>query len=401
MDKKTPALAFLLALSTSALGHDDRPARYIAREIPAPELQDPSCVPGYATTQWNVDVNDRRFSAGAAGCYHDEGPNPDGQPNFNMRLLPYAWSPFTGSYLLPVEPNGTALALGVDVYGNAYGFQTTTNLDGVKWSPGGGASVVIGADPICGFGVSFAITANARGEIAGQAFRPVPEGYCNVRMLVRKPGGEEVLGPIGGTAAAINDAGLVAGTINSRAAKWNSRTGEVVMLRPESDTELSSALDMNERGVTVGQASRADGFDSAACYQKRALLWDARNRERELSGLPGSVSNVPNDINGSGVIVGYATPDVCDSAMGERQRAVVWSEGRVYDLNSLLIGRPGVVLLAAIGINERGEIVATGYRAREPKKPCPQPVFPADGTLPYSVDGACHDTHAYLLMPVD
>ncbi len=65
MNKKIPALAFLAALSANALAHDDRPSRYIAHEIPAVELDDPACVPGFATTQFASDMNGRRFAAAA------------------------------------------------------------------------------------------------------------------------------------------------------------------------------------------------------------------------------------------------------------------------------------------------------------------------------------------------
>ncbi len=51
MKKNLLALALLAALSTTALAHDDRPPRYLAHEIPAVELEDPACLPGYATTQ--------------------------------------------------------------------------------------------------------------------------------------------------------------------------------------------------------------------------------------------------------------------------------------------------------------------------------------------------------------
>jgi hypothetical protein len=291
MQKFAPAIAVLATLSTAALAHDDRPTRYIAFEIPAPELQDPACVPGYATTQFGTDLNNRRFLVGGAGCYHQDYVDANGRPFYQRHVKPYAWSPGTGSYQLPRSGDGDALPLGVDVYNNAYGFQSGVNLDGVKWSPGGGLQVVFGADPFCGFGVSIALRANPRGEVIGWAFRPVTGGVCNPRWVLRKPGGEEVIGPEGGSPAAINTAGLVAGNINSRAAKWNSRSGEVTFLRPESDGELSGVLDMNERGIAVGSSSVVESSGPPACFRVTPLTWDARNRERALPKLPGSVSS--------------------------------------------------------------------------------------------------------------
>ncbi len=98
--------------------------------------------------------------------------------------------------------------------------------------------------------------------------------------------------------------------------------------------------------------------------------------------------------------MGYAGDSVCYDGATELQRAVIWIDGRVTDLNRQLVGRPGIKLLQATSITERGEIMAFGYRASEPEKPCPQTVqLPDFGFM--SDDSTCHDTHAYLLIPVD
>ena len=122
MKKNLLALAFLAALSTNALAHGDRPSRYIAHEIPAVEFADPACLPGYATTQSASDMNIRRFAAGGAGCYQQQGLGSDGQPFYQRVTKPFAWSPLTGSYLLPRNNDFDAIPLGVDIYNNAYGF---------------------------------------------------------------------------------------------------------------------------------------------------------------------------------------------------------------------------------------------------------------------------------------
>ena len=401
MKNQLLALALLAALSTAAAAHDQRPARYFAYEIPAPEFTDPLCVAGFATSQFGTDLNNRRFLAGGAGCYHQDGVDAEGQPFYQRHYQPYAWSPATGSYLLPRNGDGDALPLGVDIFNNAYGFHGGNGLDGVKWPPGGGLELIFGADPACGFGISIALRANARGEAIGWAFRPAPEGFCNIRWVLRKPDGTELIGPVGGSPAAINGAGLVAGNINNRAAKWNSRSGEVTFLRPETDTDFTGVLDMNERGVAVGSASVLESNGPPVCRTVTPIVWDARNRERALPKLPGSVSSNTYGINEDGDIVGDATPSVCNDGATEMQRAVIWTGGRVADLNRQLVGRPGIVLLSTSAINDRGEIMAFGHRAWEPEKPCPQTLTPPGGGLPTSDDSTCHDTRAYLLIPID
>ena len=392
---KILSMAFLAAISSGTWAHDDRPPRYLAFELPAPDLHDPQCLAGFATSQFAGDMNDRRFAVGGSGCYHDVG-TANGGSLLQRVFQPYAWSPLTGSYLLPGGSQATALT--ADVFNNAYGFQIGANLDGVKWAFGGEPMVVIGADAACGFGVSFAVGANARGEIAGSAFRlfqPDIPFFCTPHMVVVKRTGEEIVGPEGGNTTGITNAGVVVGSINNHAAKWNSHTGEVTMLRPVSDPELTVIIDINERGIAVGQSTT--NFVPGDCGSK-PLLWDAQNRERALPNLPGGQSALPLGINDDNVIVGNSSPESCGEGEDEElERAVIWTDGRVIDLNRLIVGRPGVVLISASQITDRGDIIAVGFRSFEAKKPCPEVVFPPDGSPPHNEDGVCHDTHTYLL----
>jgi len=70
---------------------------------------------------------------------------------------------------------------------------------------------------------------------------------------------------------------------------------------------------------------------------------------RNLGTLGGTYSKA-NAINSHGVIVGEST-----TAHGEL-RAFLYYAGVMYDLNSLVLNPPGI-LVAANGINTRGEIV--------------------------------------------
>jgi hypothetical protein len=401
MNEKLLALAFLATLSTHALAHGDRPSRYFAYEIPALEMDDPLCVPGYATTQFLTDVNNRRFGAGGAGCYHELGVGSDGRPQFERIQKPYAWSPRTGAYLLPLGDFSSALPLGVDVRNNAYGFQSSAGLGAVQWTPGGGISEFLGVDPLCGFGLSLAIDANARGEIVGWAFRaPADPFSCTIRSVVVRPSGEEVVGPVDGSPANITNSGIVNGAIGGQAATWNWRTGAIVRLHQATGSETSTAYDLNERGIAVGVATVIESAGPPICARATPLMWDARGRERVLPKPPGAVTSTALDINEDGVIVGNSSTAACNDLAAEVQRATIWIDGRASDLNRLLVGRPGIVLLDAGTVTERGEILAAGYRAYEPEKPCPQTIRLPDGGF-ISDGSTCHDTHAYLLIPAD
>lgn len=402
--KKILSLAALVLVSSGAWAHDDHVPHYLVYEVPTPDLADPQCVPGYATSAWLGGVNNRHFAAGTSSCYHDFGLTPAGLPNIGTVYKPFAWSPQTGSYLLP--SNGGGGVLTVDEYGNGYGYQTGAGLDGAKWVPGAGAPQSLYAtDPLCGWNISIAITANARGEIGGWAVRAVDgdPNSCNTRAVIREPSGVEVLGPLGSSPSAVTNAGIVGLSVNNHAAKWNFHTDQIVMLRPDTDPEISYVTGMIERGVAVGisYVYVSQPPTGPLCTKSKALVWDARNRERTLPNLAGTITSWPNAINEDEVVVGYSSDNFCPLAGNQNAHAAIWINDRATDLNRQIVGRPGVVLNSAIGINDRGEIVATGYRAADAQKPCPQVVFsPEDGTS-HSDDSTCRDSHAYLLIPVD
>lgn len=71
----------------------------------------------------------------------------------------------------------------------------------------------------------------------------------------------------------------------------------------------------------------------------------------DLSTL-GGVFTIPNDINNLGQVVGNSK-----IANGE-QRAFLFDEGKMFDLNDLIPANSGLTLNYANGINDRGQIVA-------------------------------------------
>lgn len=83
--------------------------------------------------------------------------------------------------------------------------------------------------------------------------------------------------------------------------------------------------------------------------------------------LPSGFDSFANAINASGVVVG--------SQLGH---AIVWVNGFGTDLNTLIPANSGVTLVAGNGINDKGQIVATG--------------LPAGSTIR-------GNTHVYLLTP--
>ena len=67
-----------------------------------------------------------------------------------------------------------------------------------------------------------------------------------------------------------------------------------------------------------------------------------------------------NDINASGQVVGWVSSFYGFPTFGQAT-AVLWSRGRAFDLNSV-VDADGWDLRAAMGINDRGDIIGYGLK---------------------------------------
>ena len=140
--------------------------------------------------------------------------------------------------------------------------------------------------------------------------------------------------------------GLVHSASGSSAFLWQD--GEFEDLGTLGGTN-SIAYDINEDGDIVGEATIED---EAATH---AFLW----RDGKISdlGTPGGKNNATSralGINSAGVIVG-------EGQVGEAMHAIVWQNGQIIDLNSLLPpGSEWEVLHTAVAINDRGWIAGNG-----------------------------------------
>ena len=137
-------------------------------------------------------------------------------------------------------------------------------------------------------------------------------------------------------ANAINDAGVITGSVDSRAALW---IDDEPQLLPGFDSGPTTAYGINAARVVVGSADQG-------ANRGVAVQWDG-NDAIELASLGGPSSRALG-INADGVIVGYSTRD----ADGELVRAVRWVDGEIEELGTL-----GGETSQATAINRRGEIV--------------------------------------------
>jgi probable HAF family extracellular repeat protein len=202
----------------------------------------------------------------------------------------------------------------------------------------------------------------------------------------------------GSLASAVNESGQVVGSSYSRG---RSGPGRGLLDTNGSQAELTStgycspfscagfsnpvmARDINDRGIIVG----AGPADRAAGSPLRALIWtDPLNNPvgRDLGSLGASaegIASIANSINNTGEIVGYAV-----SPTGE-QRAVIWQNGVLVDLNDRIALGSGWRLSSAFKINSQGQIIGMGLVDGQPRGflLTPEPI-PEPGTILGAIAG--------------
>lgn len=158
------------------------------------------------------------------------------------------------------------------------------------------------------------------------------------------------LGQSGNTVAYdINDSGQIVGysrdTSGANHAFLRQQNGTMLDLQTLGGTD-SYAQAINNSGVVAGYSRNSSG-------KGRGFIWDATNGMQELSALAGGVSWA-TAINDSSQVAGYSY-----TASGGPSHAVVWNNGVMTDLNSLLTDARQSW---ATGINDDGWVV--GYYNR-------------------------------------
>jgi|GEM_PF-1049931 len=227
---------------------------------------------------------------------------------------------------------------------------------------------------------AFATYLNESGQVAGFSYtNSTPNdttGIPTIHSFLWENGRMTGLGSLGGTFSFPND-------INSR--------GQVIgiMTLPGDESQHPFLWDrgklidlgtfggsngdanwMNDAGEVVGRAAFPGD------HVRHAFVWK-HGVKKDLGPPPGDICTNAFGINSGGQVVG--TSGICHGAL----HAMLWENGSITDLNTLIPPNSGLQLVYALSINDRGEIAGIG--------------------VPLGVDPADVESlgHAFLLIPVE
>ena len=221
---------------------------------------------------------------------------------------------------------------------------------------------------------SYAADVNNRGQVVGWAEDGIHDSTCNkptqvlqFEAVIWGPNLTEMtqLSPYPGdpdsAATAINDSGevvgisglcsnAVGGASAIHALLWEN--GKPVDLGNIGGKAWNTPTSLNNRGEIVGFANTSG--DENAALSPVSFLWTKETGKMEkLPRLDDDQTSAAYDVNERGQIVGVSNGGPIGS------RAFLYQNGKIFDLNSLLVGDSALYLLIAQGINDRGEIVGT------------------------------------------
>jgi uncharacterized membrane protein len=210
---------------------------------------------------------------------------------------------------------------------------------------------------------------NGSGTIVGFFREPfTPQRGRDVAFRWTQAGGYEILRSEDGffmTARAVNASGVaVVETIES-ALRWDPN-GDVTMLEKSSHAvsetfNYSYATDINDLGFMAGSLFYDDATFTT---QIELALWNPEGRLVRTATLGNPSSLSPTAMNNANDMVGGVSyfEGFPDGSSKTDEFAVLWEDGDdIVDLNSL-VDLPGLKLVNAFGINDRGQIIAWGRR---------------------------------------
>jgi probable HAF family extracellular repeat protein len=278
------------------------------------------------------------------------------------------WNSGVATDLNAVEPSGNSVAWAINNLGVAVG--SSDLASGIRtatmFESRGLIDVGAAAGSVNGNSVAWDI--NDNGLVAGQA--TINPGFARGFFWDPSNGGVAA-GTLyqGGANLSINNSGVSVGhsfffgdpntaTISIPDGRGGYQVGEI----GPSGLTFSIASAISNTGLVVGHTNGAGLGSSGDSGDWQAVMYEEDGRGGTnyipLGRLPGLSISEANDVNDSGLVVGYAFDG---TGSGLAPRAFAWNDGTMYDLNDFLDSRSEFVnLLQATGVNENGDIVGFG-----------------------------------------
>ncbi len=316
-----------------------------------------------------------------------------------------------------------AFALGINNRGDIVGTSrlTSSARPQLAFLAERGSSELRDLGTLDGSTFSRAFRVNQSGEAVGEAFTPAGAS----RAVLWRNGELEELAPgVSAVANDINNRGQVVGTSGGQAVLWDRGTMTALgaISNDPAATSRGNAIAENGRVVGLAQTDILSEFGSRVSH---AFLWDGRrmidlgaladptnfsvaygvNPRSEVVGESvvgggtyhafvwrnGSMRDIhpaelgirhsrANDINASGDIVGWVSTFFGFPTFGAAA-AVLWRDGVAHDLNAL-VEAEGWDLRAAMGINDRGQIVGYGLKDGQTRAFLLEPAAGSRGVAP-------------------
>lgn len=212
--------------------------------------------------------------------------------------------------------------------------------------------------PTLGGNNGFGMGMNNRHEEVGTAENTTPEPTCagtgqpyQQKPVIWRNGQVYELptfaGDPVGVARQINDWGQAtgwSGTCTQRLHALLWQNGTAIDLGNLGGTIDIGTFDINNRVQVVGYSYLPDNTT------EHAFLWQKRTGMIDLGTLPEDVSSAGASINSKGQVVGGSVD------ASENERAFLWQNGVMTDLNTLIPPDSPLYLLEADGINDWGRI---------------------------------------------
>jgi probable HAF family extracellular repeat protein len=252
---------------------------------------------------------------------------------------------------------GNAVSMGVQINGSGqvvgYSAPSASNADeATLWQNG----TLTDLRPLAGTTNSVARGVNDAGQVVGNSFTPGGTTHAvvwqnsNITELGMLPGGTSA------SAGAISSTGEVVGSATTSSGATHAviwMNGNISDLGTLAGGTSAYASAVNSTGEVVGSATTSNG-------NTHAVSW-VNGASADLGVLAGDITSQAYGVNSAGQIVGYSSSMSLNGSSATLDHAVLWQNGTMIDLNSLLPANSGWVLNRAYGINDYGQIVGTAF----------------------------------------